>query len=404
MLPAMPGSEDRAVDPAAKLAQILQPQGIKVVTTGADEIGRYLALRYGTHDEREIRERWSLSLARIALARVVVLGVPMDIGAGFERGAFKGPLGVRSQLLGVAGLYDRLEAAGVIDIGDVRVNPSLLSDDLLNAETLRRVRSARWGVGDDLPVAPLSILDAALRCIGEINPAARVHVLGGDHSLSMVTTLRLAASARNARRTLGVVHFDAHTDLLKERDGIACSFATWAHHANDAIGRGGRLQQLGTRISGRSREEWERELEVRQFWADEINERGTTAVVDELVSNLKRSGVSELYISNDVDGTDPRWVASTGTMVRGGMHPEFVSAAIERLGREFDVLGADVTELAPPLKWHIRGEPARSNQTTAHYTMKQIEALLRAPGCFGDAVPIPEPATDDEVWSLPPYA
>jgi hypothetical protein len=85
------------------------------------------------------------------------------------------------------------------------------------------------------------------------------------------------------------------------------------------------------------------------------------------------------------------------------MHPTFVSDAIVRLGKEFDLVGADVTELAPPLKWHVRGEPARSNQTTAHYALLQIDALLREPGRFGPAIPIPEPATEDEVWRLPSY-
>jgi len=385
------------------LSRILQPQGIKVVTTGADEIAAFLRGRYGSTDDAVIQAAWRATLEGIARAKVIVLGVPMDIGAGFERGAFKGPLGIRSQLLRARELYARFEEAGVLDIGDVRVNPSLLSDDYLNQDTLDAVRRAR-GHDGDLPVSPLSILDRAVRAITEINPEARIHLLGGDHSMAMVTTKLLANSPRNARRTLGVVDFDAHTDLMKERDGIQCSFATWAHHANEAIGRGGRMQQLGVRISGRSREEWEREGDLRQFWAEEILERGAEVIQAELVANLHAAGVEELYISNDVDGTDPRWVAATGTMVQGGMTPQFVSSTIAVLGEAFRVVGADVTELAPPLKWHIPGEPARSNQMAAHYAVKQIEALLGERGRFGDAVPIPEPATEEQVWNLPPYA
>jgi len=63
-----------------------------------------------------------------------------------------------------------------------------------------------------------------------------------------------------------------------------------------------------------------------------------------------------------------------------------------------------VTKLAPPLKWHIAGEPARSDQMSAHYAVKQVEALLGERGRFGDAVAIPEPATEEQVWNLPPYA
>jgi len=55
--------------------------------------------------------------------------------------------------------------------------------------------------------------------------------------------------------------------------------------------------------------------------ADGILKRGAEVIQAELVANLHAAGVEELYISNDVDGTDPRWVAATGTMVRGGMTP-----------------------------------------------------------------------------------
>jgi agmatinase len=387
-----------------ELGQILQPQGIKVVTTGADEIGQFLLARYGAVEPAAVERRWREILGRIPAARVILLGVPMDIGAGFERGAFKGPLGVRSQLLSRSGLYDRLEQAGILDIGDVRVNPSLLSDDLLHEDTLRAVRRDRWGAAAErggLPVAPLSILERALHLIRQLNPAARVHLLGGDHSLTWVPIQVLCASGGPP---LGVVHFDAHTDLLERRDGIRYSFATWAYHANDAIGRGGRLQQLGTRISSRRREEWEQELSVRQFWSQEILARATGDLLDELVANLRRAGVGRVYITNDIDGTDPRWGAATGTLVQGGMTPDFVRAAIARVGREFPVVGADVTELAPPLKWHVRGEPARSNQLAAGYVAAQLEALTGRPDTLTAAIPIPEPATEAEVLDFPPYA
>src|SRR5262249_12352584 len=159
-----------------------------------------------------------------------------------------------------------------------------------------------------LPVAPLSILERALNLIHQINPGARVHLIGGDHSLTWVP-IKVLARREDRPGEFGIVHFDAHTDLLERRDGLPYSFATWAYHANDAIGRGGRLQQLGVRISGRSREEWERELCLRQFWSQEILDRGTEDVIAELLSNLRRAGVQRVYITNDIDGTDPRWAA-----------------------------------------------------------------------------------------------
>jgi agmatinase len=386
------------------LSRILQPQGIKVVTTGTDEIGAYLAQRYGSTRMDVVERRWKRDLGGIADARVVVLGVPMDAGAGFERGAFKGPLGIRSQWLATQGLYAQMSARGVVDIGDVRVNPSVITDDLLNTATIQNIRAARGQTGTGLPVAPHSILHLALQLISKINPRARVLLLGGDHSLSWIP-VRLRARARSGpTASIGVVHFDAHTDLLKERDGLCCSFATWAYWANDAIGRGGRLNQLGTRISGHTRAYWERTLDVRQFWSEDIAKRTSRDVVSQVVSNLRKANVQQVYISNDVDGTDPRWVAATGTMVRGGMTPHFVHDVIESLGQEFTVVGADVVELAPPLKWHVPGEPARSNQVSARYALAQIDAMLAAPNTLARFLSIPAPASEKQVWSLPPFA
>ena len=84
------------------------------MTTGGDEIGRLLQARYGAADPDEVRRAWRAGLERVAGAKVVLIGVPMDAGAGFERGSFKGPLGIRSALV-AGGAYPLMEAAGVVD-------------------------------------------------------------------------------------------------------------------------------------------------------------------------------------------------------------------------------------------------------------------------------------------------
>lgn len=387
--------------PIEILKTVLAPQGIKTVTTGGDEIGRFLEQRYGSTDPGAVREAWEADLERISTARVVMLGVPMDAGAGFERGSFKGPLGIRTALL-AAGVYDAFAAAGVVDIGDVRVNPHMVDDTYYTPQLLDAVRAAR-GRDDALPVSPHSAFRAALEAISELNPDARVLHLGGDHSTSRIPAEWLTAEGSNTARDLGILHFDAHTDLLSERDGVPHNFATWAYHANEAIGRGRRLVQLGIRVSGRSRSFWEDELDLRQIRMDEIDSRPVDEIVDEVVDIYRLAGVTRLYMSNDIDGTDPRWAASTGTMEPGGMTPEFVSEMIRRIGAEFPIVAADVVEVAPPLKWHVPGEPARTIATACRYVIDTLEVMLsteeRLSSAFDDVVP----ATMDEVLSAPGF-
>ncbi len=359
------------------LEHILAPQGIYTVSTGAGEVARFLVKRWGSGAPAEQARAHAAQLARVASARVVILGVPMDAGAGFERGSFKGPLHIRSRLLDDAARWAAWEAAGVVDIGDVRVHPQLTDDDAHSAHILASVRAARgWDTPalSALPVSPHSILKAALQEIRAINPEARVLLLGGDHSISR---LPLEVLTEDAPRDLGVLHFDAHTDLLALREGFPYSFATWAYQANERLGRGGRMVQVGIRASGKPREHWERTLDVRQLWSD-MAMADVQRTADHLVALFERAGVRRVYISNDIDATDPEYAAATGTMEPGGLHPDAVIRWIEAVAARLPIIGSDLVEVAPPLKNDRPGEPGRTLDTAARYVAAQIEAMLGA--------------------------
>ncbi len=113
--------------------------------------------------------------------------------------------------------------------------------------------------------------------------------------------------------------------------------------------------------------------------------------------------MTRIYLSNDIDGTDPRWAASTGTMEEGGLSPQDVETIATDVSAAFDVVGTDVVEVAPPLKWHVAGEPRRTLQTAARYVLLQIRALLGAPDSFEVPVPFPAPAPS-EALETPPWS
>jgi len=57
------------------------------------------------------------------------------------------------------------------------------------------------------------------------------------------------------------------------------------------------------------------------------------------------------------------------------MPPEFLLAAIDRLGREFEWVGADIVEVAPDLGGV---EAARITcETAARYALASLDALMR---------------------------
>jgi agmatinase len=177
-----------------------------------------------------------------------------------------------------------------------------------------------------------------------------------------------------ARGGLGIVQVDAHTDLLSERLGVRYCFGTWSYHANDLLGRGGRLVQVGTRASARDRAHWESTLDVRQFWAADVRADPPSAL-DAIVSAVRASGAREVYFSNDIDGTDMRWADATGTPEPDGLEPEFVAALVARLGREIGLAGGDVMEVAPGIA-RSAGGGERTVELGARYLRETIAAAL----------------------------
>jgi arginase family enzyme len=232
------------VTPQEELALLLRPAagGLYLVSSGRAAQLAVQRRLYGATTEAEVRTRFHESLERIADARAIVLGVPSDVGAGFQRGANLGPQGIRTTLLDTMPSFpERARTVGLVDIGDVVVVPQLLHGDMLSDGQKAASRKALYpGVPEEiaarLPVSPLSIAERALDLVFEINPGVAPIVLGGDHSTAMPVARALARLGR--KRPWGIVQSDAHTDLLEERLGVTYCFATWSYHANELLGRG----------------------------------------------------------------------------------------------------------------------------------------------------------------------
>lgn len=325
--------------------------GLYVVSTGrAAQLAMQRQL-YGVHDEAEIEARFHAAIDQIPTARAFVLGVPSDVGAGYRRGANLGPQAIRAGLLAaerdLRGWYERHR---IVDLGDVIVIPQLLHDEMLAPAQLAASRAALYpdlpaDFAATLPVSPLSIEERVLHCAYALNPNIIPIVLGGDHSVAWPVSAALAAHRRDR---WSIVQPDAHTDLLADRLGIKYCFATWSYHANELLGRDGRLVQVGVRASRHDRAHWETNLGVRQVWPDEIA-RDPDAAITAIIDHLRARDVTSVYFSNDIDGTDASYAEATGTPEADGLTPDFVVALIERLGREIGLCAADCVEVAPPL-------------------------------------------------------
>jgi agmatinase len=362
-------------DARSQLQAMLRPSagGLYVVSTGRAaqlEVQKHL---YGTDDESQIQARFTAALDRIAGARAIILGVPSDVGAGYRRGANLGPQAIRSALIAadpdLRATFDRM---GVVDIGDVAVIPQLLHDSMLSREQIEASRAALYkdappALASQLPVSPLSIEARVLDLVLAINPRVVPIVLGGDHSVAWPVS---EALAKHRTDRWSIVQPDAHTDLLAERLGIKYCYATWSYHANDLLGRDGRLVQVGVRASRYPREHWESTLGVRQLWAHEI-EADREKAIDDVIAHLKARNVTGVYFSNDIDGTDAKFAEATGTPEPDGLDPDWLLALIARLGKEIGLIAADCVEVAPPL-----GPTPQATDATTRLAARYVRACL----------------------------
>ena len=366
-----------------ELATILKPAGggLYLVSTGLAEQQRLQRTLYRAASDAEVQLRFRDSLERLISAKGAMLGIPSDVGAGFLRGANTGPQAMRLELLDTS--PDWLEHAkglGLVDIGDVLCVPQLQHDQMLSIDQLAASRAALYpnlqeSDRDALPVSPLSIAERAWALIFSINPTIKPFVLGGDHSTALPGVLALnEVYRRHNQGPLGVVQPDAHTDLLERRLGVKYCFATWSWHANEALGRAGRLTQVGIRASGRDQAHWESTTGVRQFWAKDIL-ANPTDTLEQVVAHVKASGVKAVYFSNDIDGTDSRWADATGTPEPNGLTPDWVVELIRKLGREVGLAGGDIMEVAPSLTRTPESAP-RTIKLAVRYLRETFTAAL----------------------------
>lgn len=382
----------KPLNPVETLSQVLRPAGggVYVVSTGLTEQRALQREIYRVSSDEEVFPAWRALLGETSGAPLWLLGVPVDTGAGFTRGSNLAPAELRRHLIAHAPTHPLLSER-CLDVGDVRVIPQLLSEEMVSADQLARSREALYAELTPeraalLPVTPLDQCRLALDLLASLDQRQGLEsagvpiVLGGDHSVGWPAFA--AAFERWERRRgvrLGLLHFDAHTDLLSERLGVRYCFATWAWHANQLLGADGRLAQVGIRVSGRTRSYWEERCHVRQFWADEVRRRGAKAVADEVIERFEARGVEALYVSNDIDGTDPQYAAATGTPEPGGLTPDEVDEVTCRVGERFPLIGADLVEVAPPLS-RAPEEPQLTLETSARYLKTFAElALNRAP-------------------------
>lgn len=316
--------------------------GVFTVNTAKEKKQQLHQHLYNNDDAQEVERLFHQHIAQLTelpAKQVGLLGVCSDTGGGIMRGANWGPLFIREKL------YESNCRQFLCDLGDIRVIPHLLHDKYLNDDTLTNCRKALYGENKPLAVSPLSIAeDVTNHLYNKINNL-KLFSLGGDHSVSYPLVKTFLQSRSNEK--VGLIHFDAHTDLLHERLGIDLCFGSWLTHVLPYFYSPANVIQLGIRSSGKSKEHWQETFGISQYWADEIKQQGMEAIVKQCIGQFKAQGIEQFYISFDIDAIDASQASATGTPEPGGLDVIDCCYAIDALCQHFELTGADLVEVAP---------------------------------------------------------
>jgi agmatinase len=250
-------------------------------------------------------------------SRVVILGVPLERTVTFRGGPARAPSAIRYaswSLESFSAISRRdLSRLGLCDLGDLNTERFL-------GEILA-----------ELEAEVFQLLDAGKRLV----------VLGGEHTI----TLGCVRGAKRAWRKLQLLVLDAHSDLRDEYLGERVSHATVSRRAGEVVDR---ILIVG----------------ARSFFGPDLSQP-LFASVDEIRGMLSRE--IPLWLSLDLDVLDPSLCPGVTNPEPGGLS-YFDLIEVFKALCDFDVVGMDLVELAPPF------DPSGISAITAAKLV--IEAVL----------------------------
>jgi guanidinopropionase len=250
-----------------------------------------------------------------------LVGIPWDGGTTNRPGPRHGPRQMRDVSSMVRKMHQTFhiipyDLANCADLGDCPVNPANVDDGLKRVETYFKSLVAKG-------IRPVSA--------------------GGDHLCSL-PILR----AVGERNPVGMIHFDAHTDLYDSYfGGFKYTHGTPFRRAiEDGVLDPRRTVQIGLRGSMYDLDDFGfgEKMGVRLIRIEEAMEKGPARVMEEA---RRIAGDGPTYVSFDIDMLDPVYAPGTGTPEIGGF-TTFQAQQMLRGLRGLNIVGADVVEVSPP--------------------------------------------------------
>ncbi|MFX1313223.1 MAG: arginase family protein, partial [Promethearchaeota archaeon] len=173
-------------------------------------------------------------------------------------------------------------------------------------------------------------------------------MIGGDHFCTY-PVVKAVADHFHKKEELGVLIFDAHLDLYQEWDKGVFSHATISHRIYDLYYVNNKnLFIVGTRDIDIAELEIAKSEDIKYLNAYELT-AGLDRYLEKIIEFFKKSNISNLYVSIDIDVFDPSVAPGTGYAMPGGLTYREMWRILRSIAKNFNIIGFDVVEVAPNL-------------------------------------------------------
>ena len=165
--------------------------------------------------------------------------------------------------------------------------------------------------------------------------------VGGDHTIPLPILRGIAGE-----RPVGILHFDAHADVLDTMFDDHINHATFMRRGvEEGLIDPKREVQIGLRGSRFTEDDIQYcyDIGFTVITMDDYEEMGRAAVIEKVQQIL---GGGPIYITLDIDGLDPAYMPGTGVPEIGGILPRDAQKIIQSLRGE-NVVGGDISEVSP---------------------------------------------------------
>jgi arginase family enzyme len=255
---------------------------------------------------------------------VAIIGVPNNASSG-RRDAGSGPDAMRATntiaMPDVQSLLRPDEVLAVVDYGDFSVD-GLTTELSINHVTEMVAETAETGA---IPM-----------------------LVGGDTSM-LYPGVKGVAQARG-KGTFGLLHFNAHPDAEPFGDHTVSDRQSMYLLLDEEIVAGSDTVHVGLRGPAVSVEalQWLRSKKVRYHTMAEVEQRGFDKVLKRVLREVEK-GPDAFFVSIDVSVISPTDMIAAGRIAPNGLSIEEVTRAIRYVCAAKDIVGFEITDLAPML-------------------------------------------------------